>query len=514
MLTVDDYGKIRRAHRDGMSIRDIARTFGHSRRKVRQVLAEAQPQPYTRRKPPPAPVLGPFHAAIDAILVADESAPRKQRHTAMQVFRRLQAEHGYTGGYDQVRRYVGAKGRDRRETFIPLAHDPGVRLEADFGHIHVDFPDGRRLVPVLVTAWSYSNYPFAMAMPTERTEAILAGMVGAFAFFGCVPREVWWDNPKTVVHKIFQGRERRPSPPYAALASHYAFDPLFCMPARGNEKPYAETRVRVLQRQWSTPVPRTDCLGTLNAQLRQRCAEEAGRTVQGYTESIGERFGRDRAEALELPAYAFDACVAQGGCVDKYQTVQFDNNRYSVPRGCAFQAVTVKGYIDRVEVVAGGAVVARHPRSYGRNEQVLDPLHYLAALGRRPAALDHAPVLRHWQLPEAFARLRQALEGRHGGGPGARQYIRVLQLLAEHPLERVQRAVEDGLRQGGPTADRIGAEVARLAAAAAREAGRPGQGVTGGCQDAATPLCQVQVPRPDLGRFDQLLSREGDEDER
>jgi hypothetical protein len=35
MLTVDDDGKIRRAHRDGMSIRDIARTFHHSRRKVR-----------------------------------------------------------------------------------------------------------------------------------------------------------------------------------------------------------------------------------------------------------------------------------------------------------------------------------------------------------------------------------------------------------------------------------------------------------------------------------------------
>ncbi len=68
MLTVDDYAKVRLAHRDGMSIRAIARTFGHSRRKVRQVLAHAQPTPYTRTKPPPAPVLGTFHAVIDAIL--------------------------------------------------------------------------------------------------------------------------------------------------------------------------------------------------------------------------------------------------------------------------------------------------------------------------------------------------------------------------------------------------------------------------------------------------------------
>jgi transposase len=52
MLTVDDYGQLRRAHRDGMSIRDIARTFHHSRRNVRQVLAQAQPR---RRRAPPGP---------------------------------------------------------------------------------------------------------------------------------------------------------------------------------------------------------------------------------------------------------------------------------------------------------------------------------------------------------------------------------------------------------------------------------------------------------------------------
>src|SRR5262245_36598888 len=243
MLTVDDHTKIRLAHRDGMSIRAIARTFGHSRVKVRQVLSQPQPSPYTRSRPPPAPVLGPFHAAIDAILADDEQAPPKQRHTAMQVFRRLQAEHGYQGGYDQVRRYVGRVRRDRRETFIPLAHDPGQRLEADFGHIHVDFPDGRRLVPVLVCAWSYSNYPFALALPTERTEAVPHGMAEAFAFFGCVPREVWWDNPTTVVPHLSKGRQRQLNARYQALASHYNFEPLFCLVHRPQEKPRVEERV-------------------------------------------------------------------------------------------------------------------------------------------------------------------------------------------------------------------------------------------------------------------------------
>ena len=131
MLTVDDYGKIRIAHRDGMSIHEIARTFHHSRNKVREILANAEPKPYTRKQAPPAPVLGTFHAVIDAILAADEQAPRKQRHTAMQLYRRLRDEYAYQGGYDQVRRYVSKQRRSHKETFIPLAHDPGVRLEAD-----------------------------------------------------------------------------------------------------------------------------------------------------------------------------------------------------------------------------------------------------------------------------------------------------------------------------------------------------------------------------------------------
>lgn len=499
MLSVDDYARIRVARRDGMSIREIARVFGHSRRKIREVLAQPQPAPYTRTKPPPAPVLGSFHQVIDDILAADEDAPPKQRHTAMQVFRRLQKEHDYQGGYDQVRRYVGKHRRSRRETFIPLAHDPGVRLEADFGHIHVDFPDGRRLVPVLINAWAYSNYGFALALPTERTEAILQGMVAAFSFFGCVPKEVWWDNPKTVVQLIFKGRDRRPNAYYQALASHYTFEALFCMPGRGNEKPHAETRVRVLQRQWATPVPVVADLDALNAHLLRCALAELDRTVDGYQESIGERFQRDRARALPLPEHAFDPCIRQAAVVDKYQTVQFDNNRYSVPRGCAFRTVTVKGYVDRVEVVDGAAVVARHGRSYGRNEQVLDPLHYLATLGRRPAALDHAPVMRDWELPASFLQLRETLEGRHGAQAGARQYIRVLQLLAEHPLVRVQQAVEACTSAEQAQAERIYAVVGRLAE---RDAGVP--------LSLGTATPEIQVPRPDLGRFDELL-RNGEE---
>ena len=501
MVTVDDYGAIRRARRDGMTIRQIARQFGHSRRTVRHALVHADPHPEPLTRDRAAPRLGPFQAIIDQIRLDDEDAPPKQRHTAAQIFRRIRDEHGYPGGYAQVQRHLRKHRRRHEETFIPLGHLPGRRLEADFGHIHVDFPDGRRLVPFLVTAWAYSNAPFVLALPFERTEAILEGMVAAFEFFGAVPREVWWDNPRTVATRILAGRERQLQPRYAAFASHYVFEPRFCMPARGNEKPDAEGTVKAVQKRFATPVPRVADLEALNAFFRTRCEAEGDRVVQSLLGpfTIRDRLAADLAAATPLPAHRFDPCVIRPAvAVDKYQTVAFDGNRYSVPRPLAFQMVTVKGYVAKVVIVAHGQVVATHERSLQKHTMVLDPIHYLATLGRKPGALDHAPVFRDWKLPACFAEVRAALERVHGGMSGSRRFARVLQLLGEHPMSRVAQAIAACLRDHLPSAEAV---IQRTQTSAAIEATK---------REAATPsdepaAARVDVPLPDLRRFDQFL---------
>jgi len=259
-----------------------------------------------------------------------------------------------------------------------------------------------------------------------------------------------------------------------------------------------------LQRQWATPVPRVTDLDELNAHLRRCCLAAREQTCGDQVERVGVRFERDRAAGLPIPERPFDACVLQPGQVDKYQTVRFDGNSYSVPRRWAFRAVSVKGYIDRVAVVADGQTIARHPRSYGRREKILDPLHYLVILEKKPAALDHAPVYRDWQLPAAFAELRCSLETRLGPRTGARHYIRVLQLLARHPVDRVGRAIELCRTRGDADATAITATVERLSCDSALS-----------LHDASLPLDQpaVTVPRPDLSQFDRLLSHslEGDD---
>ena len=119
---------------------------------------------------------------------------------------------------------------------------------------------------------------------------------------------------------------------------------------------------------------------------------------------------------------------------------------YSAPAVHAHKKVTVKGYVDRVEIALGAEIVARHRRSYVRGDVVYDPLHYLSLLERKPGALDQAAPLRGWKLDPAFDTLRRLLEARFGPR-GKREYIQVLRLLEDFPERQVTAAVQDAVKR-------------------------------------------------------------------
>jgi transposase len=499
MLTVLDFLEIRKAHAAGESIRSIAARLGHCHKTICRVIRSqtGEPAGYTRGKPVGYPKLGPFVSIIEQILREDESAPKKQRHHARRICERLKSEHGYAGSYYPVRRYVASLRKSTRETFMRIDHVPGRRMEFDFGQVQVDYPQGRRTTDVLSGVWTYSNCPFLVALPSQRTESILEGMSQAFEFFDCVPREVWWDNPRAVAIEILRGRDRTLNPAYAALASHFRFDPLFCMPEKGQEKSDVEQSVFALERRACTPVPKAQDLTDLNRQLLAFCMAERSRLVARQTMTIGENFESEKPHALPLAAHRFDACIKRAGLVDKYQTVMFETNRYSVPHGAAFAKVTLKAYVDRVAIVHKGQVVAEHRRGYGRHESFIDPLHFVAALARKPAWLDHVPAIRDWELPESFTRLRAALRTGHGPRTGDRHYIRVLQLLMRHPATRIDRAIGMLIHQPNLTAECIAQRADRLS--------QSDTASSAAIEQQNEAVRRVQVPMPDLRRFDRLL---------
>src|SRR5205823_14839029 len=98
------------------------------------------------------------------------------------------------------------------------------------------------------------------------------------------------------------------------------------------------------------------------------CMAERDRIVAHQTPTIGANFELEKSAAMSLPAHRFDACIKRAGLVDKYQTVMFETNRYSVPHGAAFARVTIKAYVDRVAIVHNAQIVSEHQRGYGKHE--------------------------------------------------------------------------------------------------------------------------------------------------
>ena len=150
------------------------------------------------------------------------------------------------------------------------------------------------------------------------------------------------------------------------------------------------------------PIPRFNSWEDLNAHLEQECRRRRERRLRGHTETTGERFERDHAALLPLPAAPCEACEKVSARVSSLALVRYRGNDYSVPTQYGHRQVWVKGYVHQVVIACGSEVIARHARSYEREAVVFDPLHYLALLEQKTRALDQAAPLTGWQLPECF----------------------------------------------------------------------------------------------------------------
>ena len=448
------YGRVRRAVRvEGRSQRAVAREFGLSRETVRKMLQFAVPPGYQRQQPIRRPKLGPWLGVIDAILEDDKQRPAKQRHTAKRIFERLREEHGFTGGYTIVKDYVRSVELHSREVFIPLTHAPG-EAQADFGEALVVIAGVEQKAHYLAMDLPHSDDCFVMAFPAETTEAFLEGHVRAFAYFGAVPTRILYDNTKIAVARILGGEERQRTRSFSELQSYYLFADKFGRPAKGNDKGKVEGLVGYARRNFMVPIPRVSSWEELNTRLEAESQKRRLRRLRGHTEAIGDRFKRDHAAMLPLPAAPYEACEKIAGRVSSLSLVRYRSNDYSVPTQYGHRQVWVKGYVHQVVIACGSEVIARHERSYEREVVVFDPLHYLALLEQKTRALDQAAPLAGWLLPGCFAQLRRLLEARlkkHG----SREYVQVLRLIETFALAEVTQAIEDALLLGTISFDAV-----------------------------------------------------------
>ncbi len=460
MFAVEIYAAVRSfVFIKGNSRREAARVFGLSRETVLKMCRFSLPPGYTLTAPVAKPKLGALLPVIDAILEADRTAPIKQRHTAKRIFERLRDEHGYGGGYTVVKDHVRRQVAREREVFVPLAHPPG-HAQVDFGEAVGVIGGVLQKIHFFCMSLPHSDACFVKAYPRETTEAFLDGHVSAFAFFGGVPLSILYDNLKIAVAKICGDGKRERTRAFTELVSHYLFADRFGRPGKGNDKGKVEGLVKYARTNFLTPIPEAASYDDLNTMLAERCSSRWQDHAGRHAQSIGERLAADLAVLRELPVVPLEACEKRAGRVSSTALVRYRCNDYSVPTRFGFQDVMVKGFVDEVVILCGGAVVARHPRAYGEGAFVADPLHYLALIETKPNALDQAAALQGWNLLEVFQHLRHLLEARMGNR-GKREFIQVLRLLEAMSLEVVTAAVSQAIHLGA-----IGFDAVKLIALA------------------------------------------------
>jgi transposase len=447
MKNVDLYGRVRFAvQREGLSHREAARRFGIDPRTVAKMMRFSVPPGYRRSQPPKRPKLDRFVGIIAQILEDDKIRPAKQRHTSQRIFERLRDEHGYSGGITIVKDYVLAHRQRLREMFVPLRHDPG-HAQADFGEALAVIGGVERKIHFFAMDLPHSDACFVQAYPAETTEAFCEGHNAAFGFFGKVPQSILYDNTTLAVARILGDGTRQRTRAFSELQSHYLFADRFGRPDKGNDKGKVEGLVGYARRNFLVPLPRVASFAALNAQLVEDCRHRQGDRLRGHGEMIGERLARDLAAFNSLPSAPYDACDKQPGRVSSLSLVRYRGTDYSVPTAYGHREVLVRGYIHEVVISCGAEVIARHARSYEREDFVFDPLHYLALLERKIGALDQAAPLAGWELPDEFATLRRLLEARMGKR-GKREFVQVLRLLEVFRLDDVVTGVQDAIVRG------------------------------------------------------------------
>jgi transposase len=506
MSRVELFERIRRDREfAGLSLHALARKYGVHRRTVRQALESAVPPERKRPVSRPAPALGPWREWIDQILIGDEKAPRKQRHTAKRIADRLAEERGVVVAGSTMRDHVRKRRRElglAAEAFCPQVHDPGVTAEVDWGEATVSLAGVLTVLGLFLMRSCFSGACFVMAFETQCQQAFFEGHVHALSWFSGVFATVRYDNLASAAKKTLKGRNRVENERFVALRSHYLYDSWFTLVGieGAHEKGGVEGEVGRFRRNHLVPVPEVATLQELNGLLLACCIRDLNRMIAGQSETVGARLSREIEVLRPLPASPFPTWEQSTHRVNQKSMIVVRRNHYSVPVRLVGTKVSARVGAREIEVVADGKLVATHPRLRGSQLRSARLDHYLELLKRKPGALEHSLALRqereHGRWPDCFDELWALLKERVDASEAARQIVDVLLLCRDHAPELVELAVRGALAAGAIDGRAVALLVDRKTRPPATAIELPER------------LAQHERPVPTLGEYDQLLGSE------
>ena len=439
-----------RSHREGKSQRCISRELGISRKTVHKYISEfeslqrgspesepviskylSEPSQYRGSKRPRRKLTSEIQDVIDKLLSGNEKnrqkGMRKQMLKNTDIHAYLISE-GYDISYSTVCAYISESKSSSKvvsEAFIRQEYQPGEQCEFDWGLVKLEIGGKVEQIQLAVFTSAYANYRYARLYRRADTLAFQESHVCFIAHCGVVFQQMVYDNMRVAVSRFVGIHEKEPTRALLGLRGHYQFTHRFCNFYRGNEKGHVERSVEYIRRKAfglkNSFATLEEAQEWLNSVLKR-----LNRTPQQLTGKTAEELFDEEKKLLPSAPERMRCSELTIAKVDKYSTLCYKGNRYSVPDHLVGRHVDVQISSDTLRIYSEGHLIAEHPRHYGSREWIITIEHYLETFRRKPGALPGSAALAGRTLLKEL--YQEYFENR------VREFIELLSYCHEHSI--------------------------------------------------------------------------------
>ncbi len=355
-------------HRNGYSVRKIARTLGIHRGTVKRHLASDAFPRYQKQKRQSS-ILEPYYPMIRDFLEEDD-------YQATWLFDRIK-KMGYAGGYDTVKNHVRKiKEQKTHLAYIRFETEPGRQAQFDWGDFQILELSGRTsTVFAFVLVLGFSRVMYAEFMRRCTLESFMDGHIRAFRYLQGIPAEILYDNMKHVVLRRDQGRPVF-NTEFLHFAHHYGFQPLAAPPYSPWVKGKVERPIDYLrERFWrgyafsSLEKANKDVLAWLN--------DTANLRIHGtHHRPVNERWQEEIPHLGRLPLSDYDTSLKVFRKVYRDCQISYNTNRYVLPHRAVGKRVMLKVKNGVIRIYHDQDLLADYIEPQGRHHLVSHPRFY------------------------------------------------------------------------------------------------------------------------------------------
>lgn len=361
---------------------------------------------------------------------------RKQIMKKIDIFHYLQ-EKNYQVSYATVCNYIRETEKSGKESFIKQLYQAGEICEFDWGEVKLYINGKLQKFNMAVFTPAYSNYRFAKLYYRQDSLSFSQSHIDFFSHTGGVHKTMVYDNMRVAVAKFVGRSEKTPTKALLELSSYYKFGFRFCNIRRGNEKGHVEKSVDYVRRKSFSLKDEFTSIEQANEHLLQTC-EDLNNTGQilKSNQTANELFEHEKPN-LFVSKYPYICFENEYAKVDKYSTISYKKNRYSVPDFLVGKLLDIKVFAQKIDLYFNNEQVGSHKRSYGLQTWTMDINHYLTTLKRKPGALKSSLAMN--QLSDKIKEIREQYFDND-----TRDFIELLQYCKDKNIffTEVENAVE------------------------------------------------------------------------